>query len=101
MTQHLIRGNRAYQHIIGIHKNETTIIKVIAACQISLVVYWWPNETAHDSYLHKGSSGYYTPCSQSMNMLVTVDKATDSSTICCPVNRIHAEITYVLAPSIH
>ena len=35
----------------------------------------------------------YIPCSQCMKMHLTVDKATESSTIYCPVNRVHADIT--------
>ena len=35
----------------------------------------------------------YIPCSQCMKMHLTVDRATESSTIYCPVNRVHADIT--------
>ena len=35
----------------------------------------------------------YIPCSQCMKMHLKVDKATESSTIYCPVNRVHADIT--------
>ena len=35
----------------------------------------------------------YIPCSQCMKMHLKVDKATESSTIYCPVQRVHADIT--------
>ena len=35
----------------------------------------------------------YIPCSRCMKMHLKVDKATESSTIYCPVNRVHADIT--------
>ena len=34
----------------------------------------------------------YIPCSQCMKMHLKVDKATESSTIYCPVNRVHANV---------
>ena len=35
----------------------------------------------------------YIPCSQCKKMHLNVEKATMSSTVYCPVNRVHADIT--------